>query len=154
MVQYSTIIRNRIFRPKADRETSRKLSRYRTDQHRQTILFNSYRSQTLSSQVTHPQTNYILGHTSVNKQEMAEITSCVLSDHNGIKLTINCERSYKKSILKIVLSIVMIPFLKRKRRSFLLLSNMWNISILKIEKLNKNNGSPKKPRGKLKCSQT
>jgi hypothetical protein len=38
----------------------------------------------------------ILGHkASLNKQKKIEITSCILSDHNGIKLEISSKRPQK-----------------------------------------------------------
>jgi hypothetical protein len=40
---------------------------------------------------------YILGHkASLNKFKKIEITLCILSDHNGIKLQINNKRNYRK----------------------------------------------------------
>jgi hypothetical protein len=41
-------------------------------------------------------TNHILGHkASLNKHKKTELTSCSLSDHNGIKLEINSMRNYR-----------------------------------------------------------
>jgi hypothetical protein len=41
--------------------------------------------------------DHILGYkTSVNKHKKIEITSYILSDHNGIKVEINSKRNYKK----------------------------------------------------------
>jgi exonuclease III len=41
--------------------------------------------------------DHILGHkTSVKKFKKIEITPCIISDHNGIKLDLNKNRSHRK----------------------------------------------------------
>jgi hypothetical protein len=41
---------------------------------------------------------YILRHnTSLNKHKKIQITSCILSNHNGIKLEINSNRKYSNT---------------------------------------------------------
>jgi hypothetical protein len=41
--------------------------------------------------------DHILGHkASVNKFKKIEITSCIISDHNGIKLALNNQRNHRK----------------------------------------------------------
>jgi hypothetical protein len=41
--------------------------------------------------------NSVLGYkASLNKYKNIEVTSCILSNHNGIKLRINSKRDYRK----------------------------------------------------------
>jgi hypothetical protein len=48
-----------------------------------------------AAQGTFSKINHILGHkVSLNKCKKTEVTSYVLSDHNGIKLEINNKRNY------------------------------------------------------------
>jgi endonuclease/exonuclease/phosphatase family metal-dependent hydrolase len=46
---------------------------------------------------TFSKTDHILGHkANLNKFKKIEITPCIISDHNGIKLELNNKRSYRK----------------------------------------------------------
>jgi hypothetical protein len=46
---------------------------------------------------TFSKTDHILGNNaSVNKYKKIEMPSCILPDHNGIKLEINNKRKYRK----------------------------------------------------------
>jgi endonuclease/exonuclease/phosphatase family metal-dependent hydrolase len=51
----------------------------------------------LSSHGTFSKIDHILGHkASLSKYKKVEITPCILSDHNGIKLELNNKRNYIK----------------------------------------------------------
>jgi hypothetical protein len=46
---------------------------------------------------TFSKTDHILGHkASLRKYKKSEITSCILSDQNGIKLELGSKRNYRK----------------------------------------------------------